>query len=744
MKNSVSSIALAIALLWPAAQAHAQTSAPQAPVAAEARPNVLVWMLDDVGFAQLSSFGGLIETPNIDRVAAMGVRFTNYHTPPICSATRAAFLTGRNPHSVHVGSHAGTARPFPGYDAQIPASAGTIAENLRHAGYVTYALGKWDHLPPSEQSGAGPFGHWPLGQGFDRYYGFLAAETDNWRPVLVEGNQPIATPATPGYHLNEDLADHAISMIASRDARVHSPPFFMYWATGAAHAPHHAPREWIDHYRGRFDIGWDEARARILQAQVAQGLIPASASLAPRPQGMAAWADLSSDQQRLYARQMEVFAASLSYADAEFGRIIAALEARGELDNTIVVITSDNGASAEGAYAGTFINGHVATDAENLPFLERWGGPETYPHYAFGWAVAGNTPFRYYKQTVHEGGTRVPLIISWPRGIAARGELRNQFTYVTDIAPTILEAARAPLARTVNDVTQSSMEGRSLAPALRSATAAALPPRAQYVEMYGNKGLWADGWSIVTSHRTQTWDMTLSTPANEAWELYNLQDDPGQTRDLAAQHPDRVAAMAREFDAQAQAHNVHPIGNISESRPAAGRAMIAEFERRGGVWRYPLPVRRIAMFAAPPILTRSYRMQAALTLNDAGSGPIFVSGGELGGVGLFLRRGKPVFVARAFTGEAVEVAARSPLRRGDHRLELRFERTTQPNRARVTISVDGRVVASDEIPFSPPLSVGESFDIGFDDGGALSPDYATGAAFPGVLSDVVFDFRPMP
>ncbi len=322
----------------------AQAAEPSAPVLAPAakpaarHPNILVWMIDDIGFAQLACFGGLIATPNVDRVGRSGLRFSNYHTTPICSSSRAAFMTGRNAHSVHMGSHNAFARPEPGYDTHIPASAGTLAENLRQAGYQTYVLGKWDHLPIEQTTPAGPFGYWPNQQGFDKFYGFVASETDNFSPTLWRGTAPVATPAKADYHLNTDLADEAIAMIGARDAAPQRQPFFMYWATGTAHAPHHAPREWLEHYRGKFDQGWDKMREEVLRRQITSGAVPASTRLPPRLEGMPAWTSLSKDQQRLYARQMEAFAAALSHADAEFGRILDELERRGEIDDTIILV----------------------------------------------------------------------------------------------------------------------------------------------------------------------------------------------------------------------------------------------------------------------------------------------------------------------------------------------------------------------------------------------------------------------
>ncbi|MCB2060011.1 MAG: arylsulfatase [Novosphingobium sp.] len=713
----------------------------------EQRPNVLVWMLDDVGFAQLSCFGGLVATPNIDRVAAMGLRYSNYHTAPICSAARASLLSGRMPHSVNIGSHAAVARPFPGYNGQIPASAGSIADNLHQAGYATFALGKWDHLLAEESTLAGPFDQWPAGQGFDRFYGFLAADADNWNPTLIRDLSPVTKPDDPDYHLNDDLADQAISMIRSRDARNPSRPFFMYWATGTAHAPHHAPQEWIDRYKGKFDMGWDKAREAILKQQKAEGLVPEQTKLGPRPEGMPAWNRLSAEQKTLFARQMEVFAASLSHADEQFGRILDALEASGELENTIVVVTSDNGASAEGALNGLFSeallgSGKQPSLAENMEFYDRWGGPETYPHYSFGWAVAGDTPFRYFKQTTHEGGTHVPLVVAWPKGIAARGERRAQFVHVADIAPTILDAAGVPLAETVNNVKQQPMEGISFT---YSFAAPEAPTRksAQYFEMFGNKGLWSDDWLLVTTHRTKPWDMTTATPPNEPWELYDLAKDPGETSDLAKRNPERVASMDRAFAEQAERYNVNPIGNVSEGTLETMRKAREEFSRRGGKWRFEGPVSNIPGTVAPPISALSFTMTAALDLPDNSvTGPVFANGGHLGGMGLYLRDGKPVVILTTIKGETTEIAAGEALPAGQSTLSLTFTNARGSDEHRVTISANDKTLAHDTVSFAMPVSFGifESFGVGIDYGSALLPGAKAGVPFAGTIGEVVFDF----
>ncbi len=698
------------------------------------RPNVLVWMMDDVGFAQVSAYGGLVATPNIDRVAKMGLRYTNYHTAPICSAARASFLTGRMPHSVHIGGHSTAARDLPGYDAKIPPSAGTIAENLRQAGYAT-------------ASPAGPFTYWATGQGFEHFYGFLAADADNWNPMLLRDRTPVPKPAGANYHLNADLADEAISLIRARDPLDPKRPFFFYWATGAAHAPHHAPPEWLAKYRGKFDMGWDKAREAILKTEKAQGLVPKSAQLAPVPAEMPPWDALSADQKKLFARQMETFAASLSYADAQFGRILDALEARGELDNTIILITSDNGASAEGGPEGLYnealvTGGKPPTTAENMAFYDDWGGPRTYPHYAYGWAVAGNTPFRYYKQTTHEGGTRVPLIIAWPKGIKAHGELRGQFVHVSDLTPTILAAAGVAPAAAVNNVPQSPMEGQSIAASFDNAKYPG-HGRAQYVELYGNKGLWWQNWVILTTHRTRTWDFRVAKTFDEPWELYDLANDPGQAHDLAAKYPERMQQMAAIYEDQAKRYHVAPQHNLNDTAAESMARAQANFERRGKKWSYGGPVSNIPQALAPPITTRNFRMTATLDLARGDiTGPLFAYGGQLGGIGLYLDKGKPIFIANSLGGVSVRAGAEQALGTGLHKLELVVVKSA-PAQYQVTISADGKLLTAQQINYAMPFFFGisETFGVGNDDGSPVLAGTAAGYPIAARLSDVVFDFN---
>lgn len=723
------------------------------------RPNIFVWMLDDVGYAQLGSFGGLIETPNIDRVARAGLRFSNYHTTPICSASRASFLTGRNPHTVHIGSHAFTPRPFPGYDGLIPRNAGTIAENLRQAGYSTHAFGKWDHLPSEGITPEGPFTYWPKGQGFDHFYGFLAADVDNWQPTLFRDTQPIPAPSAKEYHLNDDLADQAIGMVDDTSGGKERVPFFAYWATGTAHAPHHAPERWIAHYKGRFDDGWDVMQKQVLARQIAMSIVPAGTQLPPRPSGVAAWDSLSADQKRMYARQMEVFAASLSHADEQFGRIVDHLQAKGQLENTIIVVMSDNGASGEGAPEGNFnehimANGHTLATEVNLQHLEEWGGPETYPHYSTGWAVAGNTPFRYYKQTTFEGGTRVPLLMTWPKGIATNGELRRQYTHVSDLAPTLMQLAGVPLAAQVNGEAQMPLDGTSFIDSVRDAQAPG-DKHVQYTELWGHKGLWADNWTINTLRLEKVWELGKTPPRafDDKWQLYNLSEDLAQAKDLAETHPEKLAELGRLFESEARKFNVLPIGDAADSMTYRMKHLQETFSARQGKWFYPGPISHVSDGAGPPIRSGSFRMSADIELlRSAESGVIFALGGRFGGLSFHLDKGVPVYTLRSMMGPSVNVRAPGRLDTGNHKLELIVEapRPSFPAMSDMNIEIrsGGVVLVRQAVQFDMPrmmFSLADNFDIGSDTGSTVTEAYSRDAAFPGTVANVLFDFsKPAP
>jgi len=529
----------------------------------EDAPNVIIFLLDDVGFAQVESFGGLINTPNIDALAANGLRYNNFHTTALCSPSRATLMAGRFPHSIGLGSHALTAMGFPGYNAIMPESAKSVANYLQQEGYVNYALGKWDHTPLYEVSQVGPFDRWPSGEGFDHAYTFMAADVHQFVPVMWNDHSP--EPYRKSVHLDQDLADRAIMWITGHKSIKPDLPFMMLWASGSMHSPHHAPDSHIDNYKGKFDMGWDKAREEIFARQLALGIIPPGTKLTERIPEIPAWDSLSDEEKVLYARQMEVFAAQMEWVDLQIGRVVAELERIGELDNTLIFVTSDNGASGEGGLAGTFnetyvLNG-MQTDLEtNLRHLDDWGRENTYPHYHAGWAMAGNTPFRYFKQSEHRGGQQDHLVVHWPNGIEAKGEIRSQYHHISDIAPTIMEAAGVEVPDEYNGVEQQPMDGVSLMYSFDDAVAANRKER-QYYEMFGNRAIWSDGWKAVTLHANRMpWDVNVVLPfENDVWELYHTAEDFSESTNLAEEHPEKLAEMIAMFDEEAWKYNVYPL-----------------------------------------------------------------------------------------------------------------------------------------------------------------------------------------
>jgi arylsulfatase len=713
----------------------------------ERAPNVLIWLIDDAGFAHLGAFGGVIDTPNLDRLAATGLAYTNFHATPLCSPSRAALLTGRNSHAVHMGSHASTAMGFPGYDAHIPASAATTAKVLREQGYATIALGKWDHTPAQYISPAGPFELWPLGQGFEHFYGFQSFESDHYQPTLWQGNS-LLSPAgrDKNYFLTTDLADRAIELIDNMAATDSDKPFYLYWATGAVHSPHQAPEEWRQRYRGRFDGGWDSTREKIFRRQMELGILPSGTRLSPRPADIPAWSGLSPDEKRLYARQMEVFAAQLSQADHEFGRILAALERSGELDNTLVIVTSDNGASAEGGLGGLYsmmrgANGQPPTLAENLQRLENWGGPGTMPHYHAGWAMAGNTPFRYFKQSAFSGGRHVPLILHWPAGIRAHGELRNQYHHLIDISPSILMAAGVVPPQSVDGVRQQPIDGIAMNYSFEDPNA---PDRRllQYYELWGNRGIYENGWLAVVQHNSAPWEITLRHSFDDdRWELFNLDEDFSETENLAAGQPERLAALQTRFDELARQYGIYPLDDYIPRGLAIQRRLQGDrtrFEYAGA----PLAVAELLM---PPIKQQSHWITANVTVADLPNGVIAAAGGEEAGFSFYLKDGLLQYVYNDLGRGESRLSSQRPLRAGHFTVSFRYQALPgTPAHGSGELYIDGERVAMGEMARSVPFTysgAGELFNIGQDTGTAVTPDYDPPFSFQGTIEDVVIELK---
>ena len=569
---------------------------PLPPRARAGAPNVLIFLLDDVGFGQLGCFGSPIRTPSMDRLAVAGLRYRDFHTTAICSPTRACLLTGRNHHSNGVGIIQEMSTGFPGYNGMVPRENGFLSEMLLAEGYATLAIGKWHLTLAGEYASGASKARWPLSRGFERFYGFLGGKTNQWVPTLVHDNHYIDPPRRPeeGYHLNADLADKAIEYVTDLRTVAPTKPFFMYYCLGAGHAPHHVEPEWIERYRGQFDGGWERYRDTVFARQLEMGIIPASTRLSARPPFVKAWDTFSDDARRLYARQMEVYAGFLEQTDHHIGRVLDFLVRTGDLDNTIVMLASDNGASSEGGEHGSFNelqypNHFEPTVAENLKHLEAWGGVRSYANYAWGWAWAGNTPLRRWKRFLHQGGMSDPLIVSWPKGIAARGEVRGQYAHVVDITPTVLEALGLEPPNLLGGIAQRPLEGVSFAHTFNDATA---PTRkkVQYYEMIGSRALWADGWKAVVEQPQNTM-MTDAMLASQAWELYHVAEDFSECENLAERHPEKLKELIEQWWVEAGKYNVLPLDS-----PHGGAHGRTETQHDAAIQAlYLLPWRRAAV-----------------------------------------------------------------------------------------------------------------------------------------------------
>jgi arylsulfatase len=670
--------------------------------APEGTPNVVMVVLDDVGFAQLGCFGSDIETPSIDAMAAAGLRYTNFHTTALCSPTRSALLTGRNHHSNGMGRVVELATGFPGYDARIPRANGFLSEMLLPHGFATYCVGKW-HLAPEEDIHHGaPRGRWPLGRGFERFYGFMGGETHQFAPALTCDNHQIDPPRSydEGYHLTEDIVDHAIELVRDLRSIDGEKPFFTYFATGACHSPHQAPRAWVERYRGRFDRGWDVWRSETFARQQASGVIPSYAELSPRPEWVPAWDSLSTDEQRLYARYMEAFAAFLSHTDSEVGRFVDALRELDELDNTLLFILSDNGASSEGGVHGSVNDARPWNLAprrlsEAIARIDEIGGPTLHNNYPWGWTVAGNTPFRRWKREVHEGGVADPLVVHWPRGIADGGALRRQYVHAIDFVPTVLDVLGVAAPDAINGVDQRPVEGVSFALTLADGDAADAHDT-QYYEMFGCRAIYHRGWKAVTHHEIQVTDVHFD---DDQWELYDVTRDPSECNNLAATEPERLQEMVVLWWREAERHQVLPLDNRPFSELVLDRPL--GVPTRSSYTYYPgLPM--VPERVAVNVRNRSHTITAYVDLDDNPSGVVLSLGNVLGGWSFFLVEGQPRYVHN-FTGlEEHRVEATSRVGSGRHELGMQFTKTGE-HQGTVALLVDGVVVGAGDVPRFTPM-----------------------------------------
>ncbi|MDF2561127.1 MAG: arylsulfatase [Microbacterium sp.] len=706
----------------------------------EGAPNVLVILLDDVGFGASSAFGGPCRTPVAERLAASGLKFNRFHTTALCAPTRQALLTGRNHHSVGMGSITETATSAPGNSSLRPNTKAPLAMTLKLNGYSTAQFGKCHEVPVWQSSPIGPFDAWPSGGGgFETFYGFIGGENNQWEPALYEGTTPVEPPATPeeGYHLTEDLADRAIGWVRTQKALAPDKPFFVYFAPGATHAPHHVPAEWADRYKGEFADGWDAQREKTFARQKELGVIPAEAELTPRHDEIPAWDDMPDDLKPVLEREMEVYAGFLEHTDHHVGRVLDAIEDLGILDDTLVYyIIGDNGASAEGTVNGAFnemanFNGMAALETPEFmrSKMTEFGSPTSYNHYAVGWAWAMDTPFQWTKQVAsHWGGTRNGTIVHWPRAIHDRGGIRSQFTHVIDIAPTILEAAGLPEPTQVNGVQQSPMEGRSMLYAFENADA----PEShdlQYFEMFGNRGIYHQGWSAVTKHRTPWVMVGGALPAfdDDVWELYDGAVDYSQARDLAREQPERLRELQRLWLIEAVKYNVLPLDDRTAERLDPGMAGRPTLIRGDSQLFFP-GMGRLSENSVVSIKNRSFSVTAEVDVPAGGAqGVIIAQGGRFGGWSLYLLDGVARFVYNALGIRRFTIAAASAVTPGIHqvRAEFAYDGGGLAKGGDVTLYYDGTPVGTGRVDVTQPMvfSADETTDIGYESGTPVSDDY---------------------
>lgn len=718
-------------------------------------PNVVLILLDDVGFGQFSTFGGGVPSPTMDRLAEEGLRYNHFHTTALCSPTRAALITGRNHHSAGFAGITELATGYDGYCCVLPKNCGTVGEVLRQNGYMTAWIGKNHNTPTWETSAAGPYDRWANGLGFDYFYGFNAGDMSHWYPLLFENRDLVPASDDPDYHLTEDLADKAISWVRKVKSIAPDKPFFLYVAPGATHAPHQAPKAWIDKFKGQFDMGWDAYREQTLERQKKLGVVPADTKLTARSKGLPAWEGLEPDQKRLYARMMEVFAGYGAQVDAAMGRVIDAVKALPDADNTVIIyIAGDNGSSAEGGLEGSlnenlFFNGFPEKWQDNLKAIDELGGPKHFNHFPSSWAHAMNTPFQWTKQVAsHFGGTRNPMIISWPAGITDKGALRDQFLHVIDIVPTIYELCGIAQPRELNGIEQKPIEGISFAFTFDAAKAPSRR-RTQYFELACNRGLYHDGWMASAPsfapwepNRPENWD-----PDKAVWELYKLDGDFSQANDVAAANPDKLRELQDLWWVEASKYDVLPLdwrGVIRMNGEAMGRPSLVG-DRTTAVYYEGMTA--LPQGACLPMLNKSWKITAEVDLPDgAAEGMIVTQGGSEGGYGLYLREGKPTFVYNYLGMDRPTFMADKPLPKGKSIIvvDFAYDGGGMGKGGKLTLSTNGVTQAEGRLERTVPIqfAICEGLDIGMDNGSAVDFTYPLPFAFTGRVHQVQIDIRP--
>ncbi len=719
-------------------------------------PNVLVVLIDDMGFGQSGAFGGPIRMPTVDKLATQGLRYNNFHTTALCSPTRTALLSGRNHHTNNMGSITETATAFPGNTGQRPESVAPLAKMLRYNGYTTAAFGKNHETAAWEVSPSGPTDRWPTRSGFDKFYGFMGGETNQWAPAIYDGMTRVETPKDPNYHFMTDMTNQAIRWMRSVKSLTPDKPFFIYFAPGATHAPHQVPKEWIAKYKGKFDQGWDKLREETLARQIKLGVVPAGTKLAPKPAAIKDWDTLAADEKKLFARQMEVFAGFGEYTDTEIGRLVDAIADMGQLENTLIFyIVGDNGASAEGGMAGmfnemTYFNGVPETVDSVMMHYDELGGPNTYGHYAAGWAVAGDTPFTWTKQVASNyGGTRNGMVVHWPKGVKGKDELRTQWHHVIDIAPTVLAAAGLPEPKVVDGIPQTPIEGVSMLDTFNDAKARE-NHLTQYFEIFGNRAIYHDGWLAGTVHRA-AWEMKpRATLENDTWELYDTRTDFSLANDLSKKNPAKLKEMQELFMKEAEKYSVLPIddrtlertNSVLVGRPdlMAGRTSLTVFEGMTGMSE------NVFINAK----NRSHAITADVEIPKGGAnGVILAQAGRFGGWSLYLKDGKPAYTYNFLGLQRFTVAAASPVPDGKAtiRFEFAYDGGGLGKGGLGTIFVNGKKVAEGRIGHTQPMifSADEGADVGEDGETPVVEEYGIPAPyrFTGKIAKVTIDIAPM-
>ena len=718
-------------------------------------PNVVIVLIDDLGLGATSAFGGPISTPTMDKLASNGLRYNNFHTTALCSPTRMALKTGRNHHTTNTGSIMETATAYPGNTGSLPQSVAPLAEMLRLNGYSTAAFGKWHETAAWETSVSGPFDRWPTKQGFDKFYGFIGGETDQWAPLIYDGLKKVNPPKMENYHFTTDMTNQAINWVKAQQSMTPDKPFFVYFATGAVHAPHHVSKEWSDKYKGQFDKGWDEIRHETIKKMKKMGIVPENTNLAEKPKDIKDWKKLSKDERRLFARQAEVFAGFLEMTDYEIGRLLDAINEIGELDNTLVLfLAGDNGTSAEGGPVGmynemTYFNGVVEKVEDLLPLMDDWGSEGTFPHMAAGWAVAFDVPFKWTKQVASDfGGTRSGMIAHYPNGIKEKNGIRTQFSHVIDIAPTVLEMAGLPEPKVVNGVPQTPIEGVSLAYTFNGADLAERH-LVQYFEMFGNRAIYNNGWFARTIHRAP-WENTGLPPLkDDVWDLYNVREDFSLTNNLAAKYPEKLKEMQDLFMFEAERYHVLPIDDrvIERTNAAiagrpdimAGRTSLKLYEGMEGMMENTFI----------NIKNKSFSITSDLVIPAAGAkGVVLCQGGRFGGWAFTLNEGKPEFTYNFLGLERYVITGSDKLTEGKYTVKVNFAYDGNGNGkgGLATIYVNNKKVGEGRVEKTQPniFSADETADVGLDNQTPVALGVGYGPAetkFTGKINKIVVEVK---